>query len=95
VQLAQEFAGWVKDSSDFELLVPPPLNLVCFAHRAGNEFNQRLLDGLNQTGKLYLSHTVLNGRYALRWCVGQTHTEAEHVRRAWELIQKTAVALGA
>jgi aromatic-L-amino-acid/L-tryptophan decarboxylase len=93
VQLAQEFAGWITASSDFELLVPPPLNLVCFAHRAGDDFNRRLLEELNRTGKVYLSHTVLNGRYVLRLCVGQTHTETQHVRQAWDLIQKTALEL--
>jgi aromatic-L-amino-acid/L-tryptophan decarboxylase len=93
VELAQEFAGWARASKDFQLVVPAPLNLVCFAHRAGNDFNRRLLDALNQTGKLYLTHTILNGRYTLRFCVGQTHTEAAHVRRAWELIQQTAAAL--
>ena len=93
VQLAQEFAGWIRASQDFELAAPAPLNLVCFVHRAGDDFNRRLLDRLNQTGKLYLTHTVLNGRYTLRLCVGQTHTEADHVRRAWELIQATAAEL--
>ena len=88
VQLAQEFAAWVKASRDFELAAPAPLNLVCFAHRAGDEFNRRLLDRVNQTGKLYLSHTVLNGRYTLRLCVGQTHTEAEHVRRGMGVASK-------
>jgi aromatic-L-amino-acid decarboxylase len=77
----------------FELVVPAPLNLVCFAHRAGDDFNRRLLERLNQSGKLYLSHTVLNGRYTLRLRVGQTHTEAEHVRQAWELIQENAKLL--
>ncbi|HUI08759.1 MAG TPA: aminotransferase class V-fold PLP-dependent enzyme [Bacteroidota bacterium] len=90
VALAQEFAGWVAASADFELVVPAPLNLVCFAHRAGDDFNRRLLERLNQSGKLYLTHTVLNGRYTLRLCVGQTHTEAEQVRQAWALIQQTA-----
>jgi aromatic-L-amino-acid decarboxylase len=88
VELAQEFACWVKQSSNFELVVPAPLNLVCFAHRKGDAFNRQLLERLNQTGKVYLTHTVLNGRFVLRFCVGQTNTEAEHVRRAWELIQK-------
>jgi aromatic-L-amino-acid decarboxylase len=93
VALAQEFAGWVKASRDFELVVPAPLNLVCFAHIAGNDFNRRLLEQLNQSGKLYLTHTILDGRYTLRLCVGQTHTEAEHVRQAWELIQENAKRL--
>src|ERR1035441_4405866 len=90
VALAQEFAGWVAASREFELVVPAPLNLVCFAHRAGDDFNRRLLERLNQSGKLYLTHTVLNGRYTLRLCVGQTHTEAPHVRQAWDLIQQSA-----
>src|SRR5258708_2339290 len=79
VELAQRFASWIEANKDFEVLAPVPLNLVCFAHRAGDEFNRRLLERLNQSGKLYLTHTVLNGRYTLRLCVGQTHTEAEHV----------------
>ena len=90
VQLAQEFAGWIKASQDFELLAPAPLNLVCFAHRAGDEFNRRLLARLNDSGKIYLTHAVLNGRYTLRLCVGQTFTERPHVQNAWDLIQRYA-----
>ncbi len=88
VGLAQQFAAWIRGSKDFELVAPAPLNLVCFAHRAGDEFNRRLLERLNQSGKVYLTHTILNGRYALRLCVGQTWTEESHVQRAWELIQE-------
>ncbi len=90
VELAQEFARWIKESDRFELAVPPPLNLVCFRHREGDAFNEKLLDRINRTGKLYLTHTKLHDRYTLRFCVGQTNTEARHVRAAWELIQKTA-----
>ncbi len=90
IALAQEFAEWVRQSRDFELLAPAPLNLVCFAHKAGDEFSRRLLERLNQSGKIYLTHTVLDNRYTLRFCVGQTWTEADHVRRAWELIQEMA-----
>lgn len=90
VELAQEFARWVGTSKDFELVAPVPLNLVCFAHRAGNDFNRRLLDRLNQSGKIYLTHTLLNGRYTLRFCVGQTYTELPHVRAAWALIEGLA-----
>jgi aromatic-L-amino-acid decarboxylase len=89
-ELAQEFARWVAASADFELVAPAPLNLVCFAHCAGDEFNRRLLAQLNQTGRLFLTHTVLHGRFTLRLSVGQTNTEAEHVRHAWDLIQETA-----
>ena len=93
VALAQEFAEWVKASGDFELAAPVPLNLVCFRHKAGDDVNQQLLDRLNASGKLYMTHTKLDGRHTLRLCVGQTRTEEEHVRQAWELIVGTAKGL--
>jgi aromatic-L-amino-acid/L-tryptophan decarboxylase len=95
IELAQTFAAWIKASDEFELAAPAPLNLVCFAHRAGDEFNRCLLDRLNQSGKLYLTHTVLNGRFILRFCVGQTYTEDAHVREAWNLLRNTAAELSA
>ena len=95
VRLAQEFAAWVRASADFELAAPVPLNLVCFRHRAGDVFNRRLLEALNASGALYLTHAVLDGRYTLRLCVGQTHTRARHVAAAWERIRATAAALAA
>ena len=93
VALAQEFARWVSEASEFELVVPPPLNLVCFRHAGGDEFNRRLLERLNTGGQVYLTHTTLAGRYTLRLCVGQTHTRERHVRRAWHLIQEAAEGL--
>jgi aromatic-L-amino-acid decarboxylase len=80
----------VKVSDRFHLAAPAPLNLVCFRHRGGDEFNRRLLEQLNHSGKIYLSHTVLHGCYTLRFCVGQTNTEPRHVRQAWDLIQQAA-----
>ncbi len=95
IELGQQFARWVQDSADFELVVPAPLNLVCFRHKAGDEFNRQLLERLNHSGALYLTHTVLSGRYVLRMCVGQTWTEARHVEAAWAQIQATARSLQA
>lgn len=93
VALAQQFASWVKASGRFELAAPAPLNLVCFRHVGGDVLNRRLLDALNQSGKLHLTHTMLNDRYTLRLCVGQAQTEEHHVRQAWQLIETTAAAL--
>jgi aromatic-L-amino-acid decarboxylase len=93
VRMAQELAGWVRQSPDFEIMVPPPLNLVCFAHRAGDDFSKRLLESLNASGRMFLTHTTLNGRYALRMCIGQANTRPEHVRAAWELICEIADGL--
>lgn len=94
VELAQQFARWVEDSAQFEIAAPVPLNLVCFRHHRGDDFNRTLLEQLNASGRVYLTHTVLDGRYTLRLCVGQTRTEARHVEAAWELIRETARALG-
>ena len=90
VRLAQQFAEWVNRAKEFELVALAPLNLVCFAHVGGDEFNRRLMERLNQSGKLYLTHTILDGRFVLRVCVGQTHTQLRHVQAAWELIQQMA-----
>jgi len=95
VELAQQFAAWVQASARFELATPAPLNLVCFRHQAGDDFNRRLLERLNRSGAVYLSHTVLNGRFTLRLCVGQTNTEAQHVAEAWRRIEETARELEA
>jgi aromatic-L-amino-acid decarboxylase len=93
VALAQEFARWVRESERFQLAVPPPLNLVCFRHERGDDFNRELLERLNRSGELYLTHTILDGRFTLRLCVGQTNTEERHVKRAWRMICDTAAEL--
>lgn len=90
VALAREFASWIDESMELELLAPTRLNLVCFAHRNGDAFSRRLLDDLNESGALYLTHTVLGDRFALRFCVGQTFTERRHVQSAFEHIRETA-----
>jgi len=90
VELAQQFASWVRNDNRFELAAPAPLNLVCFRHKGGDDANQTLMDRLNRSGDLYLTHTRLNDRLTLRFCVGQTNTQARHVERAWERIQQEA-----
>ena len=90
IELAQEFVGWVKEDTRFELTALVPLNLVCFRHKGGDEINQALMDRLNRSGDLYLTHTKLDGKLTLRLCVGQTNTEARHVERAWKRIREEA-----
>ncbi len=79
-----------KNDDRFELAAPVPLNLVCFRHKGGDESNQTLMDRLNRSGDLYLTHTRLNNRMTLRFCVGQTNTTSRHVERAWKRIQEEA-----
>jgi aromatic-L-amino-acid decarboxylase len=90
VDLAQQFAGWINKDDRFELAAPVPFNLVCFRHKAGDEANQKIMDRLNRSGDLYLTHTKLNNRITLRLSVGQTNTELRHVEKAWKRIQEEA-----
>ncbi len=94
IDIARKFTDWVTQSEDFEVFVEPPFNLVCFKHKAGNEFNMKLMDTVNKTGKTYFTHTKLNGKVVLRMSIGQTTTEEEHVKATWELIRETAAKLG-
>jgi aromatic-L-amino-acid/L-tryptophan decarboxylase len=86
VQLAQQFAEWVRNDGRFELAAPAPLNLVCFRHKAGDAANQTIMDRLNRSGDLFLTHTKLHGELTLRLCVGQTNTQQRHVEKAWKRI---------
>jgi aromatic-L-amino-acid decarboxylase len=90
IGLAQEFAKWVGADDRFEIAAPVPLNLVCFRLKSGDTANQTLLERLNRSGDLYLTHTKLNDRFTLRLCVGQTNTQRRHVDRAWKRIQEDA-----
>jgi len=95
VALAQTFAAWVQADPNFEVAAPVPLNLVCFRHRGGDALNQQLMDQLNHSGQLYLTHTRLRGKLTLRMSIGQTHTTARHVVSAWQAIQTQAETLSA
>ena len=91
VRLAQEFAVWVKADARFELVTRPPLNLVCFRLKSGDDANQRLLSRLNDSGRVFLTHTKLDNKFTLRMSIGQSHTSHEHVREAWDEICAKAV----
>ena len=95
VSLADRFAALVEDDADFELAAPVSVGLVCFRHRAGDAFNEALMNRLNESGALYLTHTKLDDRLVLRLAVGSPATRREHIERAWALIVETAGALSA
>ena len=90
VHLARQFTEWVEGDPDFELAAPAPLNLVCFRHTGGDAVTRAILDRLNASGELFLTHTKLDGRFTIRMSIGQTHTEARHVRAAWDRIRNAA-----
>ena len=103
IDLAQELARQVAQEKDFELVAPARLALFNFRyHPPGMEseesladVNRRLLERLNDSGRLYLTRNLVKGRFAIRFAVGQTTTTRAHVQRAWEQIQQTARALTA
>jgi aromatic-L-amino-acid/L-tryptophan decarboxylase len=99
VALGAEFAGWVEAHPDFELLAPAPLGLVCFRYRPPNispddprltQLNRELLARVNASGPVFLTHTTLGGRYAIRLAIGQRCTERRHVEEAWRLVREAA-----
>ncbi len=100
VALAAELAGWVDQTAGFERMAPVPFGLVCFRYRPAGKsekdldgLNQRLLEEVNSTRRVFLTHTRLDGRYVIRMVVGQRATEREHVAGAWALIREAAARL--
>jgi aromatic-L-amino-acid decarboxylase len=96
IRLAQLFSTWVDADPDFERVAPVPFSVVCFRARprglasagaALDFFNERLLEAVNATGDVFLSHTRLNGAFVLRLAVGNLRTEERHVAHAWELLK--------
>lgn len=95
VQIAQDLAKQIAEHPQFELVTQPTLNLLCFRCHGDDAINERLLQELNATGRLHLTHTRLGGRFVLRMCIAQGTTTAEHVQASWQIITDTARRLNA
>lgn len=97
--LAAEFAGWVRAEDGWSVEAPHPFSVVCFRHDTGgtdatvNAHNAAILDRVNASGEVFLSHTVLKGRYVIRVAVGNLRTEKAHLHRAWTLLKQAAAAV--
>jgi aromatic-L-amino-acid/L-tryptophan decarboxylase len=97
IQLASRLHEMILAEPDFEIMAPVNICVVCFRYRPSgvdeeqiNALNEKLNHLLNDSGKLYLTHTVLNGRYTLRMVTAQTDVAIGHVERAWKRITDTA-----
>jgi aromatic-L-amino-acid decarboxylase len=100
IKLARRLAEMIAKENDFQTLAPVTINVVCFRYKPKgigeeevNKLNETLNHKLNDSGKIYLSHTVINGIYTLRMVTGQTNVRIENVDRAWDLIKRTARTL--
>ena len=82
--------SWIEVEKDFEIVTPTPLTLICFRHTKGNNFTEKLLNTINESGKAYMTHTKLNNQYIIRFSVGQTSTTIDHLKETWNYIVKTS-----
>jgi aromatic-L-amino-acid decarboxylase len=93
IETAKKFKQLVSDDPEFELMAPVPFSTICFRYKpAGyfgdlNELNSNLMDEINKTGRIFLSHTKLNGNFVIRLVVSGIRTEEKHVFEAWEIIK--------
>jgi aromatic-L-amino-acid decarboxylase len=109
IELAQELAGWIEADPDAELLYPVPFGTVCFRLRprryaglddgasisAVDALNEAVMNRVNDSGALFISHTKVTGRFVLRVAIGSIRTERRHIERAWQLLRETASELDA
>jgi aromatic-L-amino-acid decarboxylase len=103
IRIAKNLAKMITKSDDFILLQPQHLNVVCFRYQPHqisdpdeiNRLNQALMNKLNESGEIYITHTKVKGLITLRMVVAQTNVEERHVEKAWELIRTTSKNLEA
>jgi aromatic-L-amino-acid decarboxylase len=90
VRLAELFEGWVRDDPDWEVCAPRHFSLVCFRRNGPDAENEAIVERVNRSGELFLSHTRLDGRYVLRLALGNERTTESDVRRAWDALRGAA-----
>ncbi|MEJ2544120.1 MAG: aminotransferase class V-fold PLP-dependent enzyme [Calditrichaceae bacterium] len=97
IQIAKNLEEKINNHKEFELLTKRNINMLCFRYHPDkinddetlNQLNENLLHSLNQTGKIFLTHTKIKNRYTLRLVIGQTNVTEDQVNKAWELICST------
>ena len=98
IRQAELLKKWIEKEPNFEIMAPVYFSLVCFRYHPYNktekeldELNMQLIESVNKTGNILLTHTRLKGKYVIRFSIGQRLTKEKHVRKGWELITKTAM----
>ena len=87
LRLGQVFVKLVESDPRFEIIAPVPFGTICFRFNGSDEANQQLMDRINASGKVFLSHTVLRGKFVIRFSIGNVRSSEEHVRMAWDIIR--------
>jgi aromatic-L-amino-acid decarboxylase len=92
IEWAQKFAALVDAHPKFERVAPAPFSVVCFRFKGSDQQNQAIQEKVNESGRVFISGTVLNGKFVLRLAIGNLATQWKDVEEAWELIQKAVDA---
>ena len=93
---ANWLAGELDQHKNFQLHKPQNFALVCFRlnpeafsnQKLRNDLSKKLLDRINSGGKIYMSHTKVNGEFTFRLVAGQTYLTKNHIEKAWKLIRE-------
>jgi aromatic-L-amino-acid/L-tryptophan decarboxylase len=93
IELASQFEGWIAGAPGWELCAPRAFSVVCFRLEGSDDRNRELLERVNSSGEIFISHAMLAGRYVLRLAVGQMRTTEEDITRAWDVLRREATAL--
>jgi len=100
LNLSAEFKSWIEESAQFVLMAPVYLNTICFRFNDANltideinDINEKTLAHINSSGKLYLTHTKLNGWFTIRMVIGQTNVKSHHTKMAYEFINKSLATI--
>jgi aromatic-L-amino-acid decarboxylase len=95
IRIAQRLSAWIDDDPALERMAEVNFSTVIFRHRPPgmgvddlDEHNARLLEKVNGTREVFLSHTKVRGSYGLRISIGNIHTTEAHVRRALDLVKR-------
>jgi len=90
VRLARLLASWAEADPAWEVVAPVPFATVCLRHRSDDARNQAIIDAVNASGEIFLSHTKLDGRFVIRVSIGNPRQTEVHVARCWELLTSAA-----
>jgi aromatic-L-amino-acid decarboxylase len=93
IRLAETFERWVEAEPGWEVCAPRRFSLVCFRRQGSDDENEALLQRVNASGEIFLSHTRLDDRYVLRLAIGNARTTEDDVRLAWDVLRREAARL--
>ena len=86
--MAREVAGWMEGDGRFEIVAPVNMSLICFRRKGDNARTQRLLERLNAERTAFFGQNVIQGKFALRWAIGNIHTTRRDLEETWAMVRR-------